>query len=138
MQQLPALIAQKQIDIAGGTLSGSGTITGSVQNAGTVSPSTTSGVLEISGAYQQTSSGVLSSVITGTTPGTKFGQLSVGAQATLAGTLKVNTGNGFTPGHGQAFAVLLYHTRSGTFATLTGHPTYTIAYRATAAKVKYP
>ena len=131
------LIAQKEIDIAGGTLSGSGTITGSVHNAGTVSPSTTGGVLDITGAYQQTSSGVLSSVITGTTPGTKFGQLSVGAQATLAGTLKVNTGSGFTPAHGQAFAVLLYHTRSGTFGTLTGHPTYTIAYRATAAKVKY-
>jgi hypothetical protein len=132
------LIAQKEIDIAGGTLSGSGSITGSVQNAGTVSPSTTTGVLDITGAYQQTSSGVLSSVITGTTPGTKFGQLSVGAQATLAGTLKVSTGNGFTPAHGQTFAILLYHTRSGTFATLTGHPTYTVAYRATAAKVKYP
>ena len=108
-----------------------------MHNDGTISPSTTGGVLNISGAYQQTSSGVLSSVITGTTPGTKFGQLSVGGQATLAGTLKVSTGGGFTPAHGQAFAVLLYHTRSGTFGTRSGHPPYTIAYRATAAKVIY-
>jgi hypothetical protein len=132
-----SLAAQKEIDIAGGTLSGFGSITGSVHNDGTISPSTTGGVLSISGAYEQTSSGVLSSVVTGTTPGTKFGQLSVGGQATLAGTLKVSTGGGFTPAHGQAFAVLLYHTRSGTFTTRSGHPAYTIAYRATAAKVIY-
>jgi hypothetical protein len=130
--------AQKEIDIAGGTLSGSGAINGSVHNDGTVSPSTTGGVLTITGTYQQTRSGVLSSVITGTTPGTKFGQLSVSGQATLAGTLKVSTGGGFIPGHGQAFSVLLYHSRSGTFATLSGHPTYTVAYRATAAKAVYP
>ena len=133
-----SLSAAKQINIAGGTLSGFGTITGSVQNDGTVSPSTTGGVLKITGAYHQTSSGVLSPVITGTSPGTQFGQLSVSGQATLAGTLKVNTGGGFTPAHGQAFSVLLYHSRSGTFATLSGHPTYTVAYRATAAKVVYP
>lgn len=133
-----SLASAKQINIAGGTLSGFGTITGSVQNDGTVSPSTTGGVLKITGAYHQTSSGVLSSIITGTSPGTQFGQLNVGGQATLAGTLNVSTGGGFTPGHGQAFSVLLYHTRSGTFATRSGHPSYTIAYRATAAKVIYP
>ena len=133
-----SLSAAKQINIAGGALSGFGTITGSVQNDGTVSPSTTGGVLKITGAYHQTSSGVLSPVITGTSPGTQFGQLSVGGQATLAGTLKVNAGGGFIPAHGQAFSVLLYHSRSGTFATRSGHPTYTVAYRATAAKVVYP
>ena len=88
--------------------------------------------------YNQTSAGTLSSVITGTTPGTKFGQLSVGGKATLAGTLKVNTGNGFVPGHGQSFSVLLYHTRSGMFGTLTSTPAYTVNYTATAANVVYP
>jgi hypothetical protein len=105
---------------------------------GTVAPSTTGGVLKITGGYNQTSAGTLSSVITGTTPGTKFGQLSVGGKATLAGTLKVNTGNGFVPGHGQSFSVLLYHTRSGMFGTLTGTPAYTVNYAATAANVVYP
>ena len=133
-----SLSAAQQISIAGGTLSGFGTITGSVRNAGTVSPSTTGGVLTISGTYQQTSAGVLTSVITGTSPGTKFGQLSIGGKATLAGTLKVNTGNGFTPAHGSSFSVLLYHSRSGTFATLAGSPSYSVTYSATAAKVVYP
>jgi hypothetical protein len=133
-----AVTAAKQMNIAGGTLSGFGTITGSVLNGGTVAPSTTGGVLKITGGYNQKSSGVLSSVITGTTPGTKFGQLSVGGKATLAGTLKVNTGNGFVPSHGEAFSVLLYHTRSGTFSALTGTPAYSVSYTATAAKVVYP
>ena len=133
-----SITAQKQMNINKGTLSGFGTITGSVLNGGTVAPSTTGGVLKISGGYNQTSAGTLSSVITGTTPGTKFGQLSVGGKATLAGTLKVNTGNGFVPGHGQSFSVLLYHTRSGMFGTLTGTPAYTVNYTATAANVVYP
>jgi hypothetical protein len=133
-----AVTAAKQMNIAGGTLSGFGTITGSVLNGGTVAPSTTGGVLKITGAYNQKSTGTLSSVITGTTPGTKFGQLSVGGKATLAGTLKVSTGNGFVPGHGQSFAVLLYHSRAGTFGTLTGTPTYSVSYTATAANVVYP
>ena len=133
-----SLSAAQQVSIAGGTLSGFGTITGSVRSAGTVSPSTTGGVLTVSGTYQQTSAGVLSSVITGTSPGTKFGQLSVGGQATLAGTLKVSTGNGFTPSHGESFSVLLYHSRSGKFTTLSGSPAYTVTYTSTAAKVVYP
>jgi hypothetical protein len=133
-----AVTAAKQMNIAKGTLSGFGTITGSVLNGGTVAPSTTGGVLKITGAYNQQSAGTLSSVITGTTAGTKFGQLSVGGKATLAGTLKVNTGNGFVPGHGQSFSVLLYHTRSGMFGTLSGSPAYTVSYTATAANVVYP
>jgi hypothetical protein len=132
-----SITAQQQMNIKG-TLSGFGTITGSVLNGGTVAPSTTGGVLKISGGYNQTSAGTLSSVITGTTPGTKFGQLSVGGKATLAGTLKVNTGNGFVPSHGESFSVLLYHTRSGMFGTLSGTPAYTVTYTATAANVVYP
>jgi hypothetical protein len=133
-----AVSAARQMNIAGGTLSGFGTITGSVQSSGTVAPSTTGGVLKITGGYTQKSSGTLSPVITGTTPGTKFGQLSVGGKATLAGTLKVSTGNGFVPSHGEAFSVLLYHSHSGTFSTLTGTPAYSVSYTATAAKAVYP
>jgi hypothetical protein len=132
-----ALSAAMPIHINGGTLSGSGKITGSVRNGGTVSPSTTGGVLKISGAYRQTRTGVLISVITGTAPGTKFGQLAVGGRATLAGTLKASPGNGFST-RGKSFAVLLYHGRSGKFGTLSGRPAYTVTYAATAAKAVYP
>jgi hypothetical protein len=48
------------------------------------------------------------------------------------------TAIGFVPSHGQAFSVLLYQTRSGTFATLSGSPPYSVSYTATAAKVVYP
>ena len=132
-----ALSAAQQIHINGGTLSGSGAIIGSVRNGGTLSPSTTGGVLKISGAYRQTRTGMLTSVITGTAPGTKFGQLAVGGRATLAGTLKVSPGNGFSP-RGKSFSVLLYHGRSGKFGTLSGRPAYTVTYAATAAKAVYP
>ena len=62
----------------------------------------------------------------------------MGGKATLAGTLKASTGNGFVPAHGASFSVLLYHTRSGTFGTLSGSPSYTVSYTATAANVVYP
>jgi hypothetical protein len=66
------------------------------------------------------------------------GEFSAGSGLSGGGTLQVNTGGGFTPAHGQAFSVLVYHSRSGTFATLSGHPTYTVAYSATAARAVYP
>jgi hypothetical protein len=34
--------------------------------------------------------------------------------------------------------VLLYHSRSGMFGTLSGSPAYTVSYTATAGKVVYP
>jgi hypothetical protein len=132
-----SLSAAMGIDIAGGTLSGFGTITGSVLNNGIVAPSTTGGVLKITGSYKQTTAGKLAIVITGTKPGTKFGQLAVGGHATLAGTLHVSTGSGFTPKHHQAFAILLYHARSGTFTTHSGAPAYTLTYGTTLTKAVF-
>ena len=83
--------------------------------------------------------GVLTAALLGPAAASaSFGQLSVGGKATLAGTLKVNTGNGFVPSHGQSFSVLLYHTRSGMFGTRSGTPAYTVTYTATAANVVYP
>jgi len=132
-----SLSAPMGIDIAGGTLTGFGTITGSVVNSGAVAPSTTGGVLKITGSYQQTSRGKLVIVITGTKPGAKFGQLAVGGHATLAGSLSVSTGSGFKPRHHQPFAVLLYHARSGAFTTHSGAPAYTLAYGATVTRVVF-
>ena len=132
-----SLSAAKQVDIAGGTLSGFGTVTGSVLNGGTVNPSTAGGPLHITGTYQQTNKGELLSVISGTKPGVQFGQLDVGGGATLAGTLHADTGSGFTPGHRQAFAVLVCHNRSGKFAGKSGRPVFGLTYSATAASVVY-
>jgi hypothetical protein len=60
------------------------------------------------------------------------------ARTVTDGSLKVNTGNGFVPSHEEAFSVLLYHSRSGMFGTLSGSPAYTVSYTATAGKVAYP
>ncbi len=133
-----SLSAVQPVDIAGGTLSGFGTVTGSVVNEGTVSPSTTGGLLRITGAYKQTNKGELLSVITGTKPGVQFGQLDVGGGATLAGSVHAETGSGFTPRHRQSFTVLVCHGRSGKFATTTGQPSFSVMYSATAAKVVFP
>jgi hypothetical protein len=132
-----ALSAVQPIDIAGGTLSGSGKITGSVLSSGTVAPATTGGVLKISGAYHQTGKGVLKSVITGTKPGSKFGQLVVGGKATLAGTVWAQTAHGFRPRRGQAFAILLCHSRSGRFTHKRGTPAFSVQYRSGSVRVKY-
>ncbi|HEY2307183.1 MAG TPA: hypothetical protein VGI05_15000 [Streptosporangiaceae bacterium] len=52
--------------------------------------------------------------------------------------MTLGIGNGFVPTHGASLPVLLYHTRSGTFGTLSGSPAYTVSYTATSANVVYP
>jgi hypothetical protein len=133
-----SLSAAKQVDIAGGTLTGFGAVNGSVVNEGTVAPSTSGGVLKITGTYEQTSKGELLSVITGTKPGANFGQLNVGSHASLSGTLHVDAGSGFTPGHRLSVAVLVCQGRRGKFAGMSGGPNFSVAYSTTGAKVVYP
>jgi hypothetical protein len=117
-------------------LAGHGTITGSVVNGGTVNPSTTAGILTITGSYQQTKSGTFASVLTGTTPGKKFGQLVVSGAASLAGTVKVTTASHFMPKKGQSFQVLRFHSRAGTFGTKSGTPKYTVSYSGS-VRIRY-
>ena len=111
-------------------------MTGSVLNGGTLNPSTAGGPLHITGTYQQTNKGELLSVISGTKPGVQFGQLDVAA-ARHCGKPHADTGSGFTPGHRQAFAVLVCHNRSGKFAGKSGRPVFGLTYSATAASVVY-
>lgn len=81
---------------------------------------------------------MLTSTITGTSAGSKFGQLVVQAAATLAGTLDVSTGGGFKPKAGEAFVVLKYKSHTGKFATTSGSPHYTVTYQKADAEVVYP
>ncbi len=112
------------VNIAGGTLTGHGKITGSVVNAGTVSPASTGGPLTIAGAYQQLKKGVFATAVSST----GFGQLVVTGAATLAGTLKAAAGGHFKPKHGQSFQVMRYKARTGKFTTISGKPTYRVSY----------
>jgi hypothetical protein len=118
--------------------SGTATITNlAFTNSGTIK--ITSGTLFAGNpGYHQISGGALVLAITGTKPGSQFGQLQVGGLATLAGALRVSTAGGFVPKHGQSFAVVLFRTRSGQFSSKAGTPSFTVAYGATAAKVEYP
>jgi hypothetical protein len=106
-------------NIQAGTLMGAGTITGNVTNAGQVSPGNSPGSLTITGNYTQSSGGTLNVEIGGTGAG-QFDRLQVSGTATLDGTLKITTLNGFSPSPGNSFQVLTFAARSGDFATVNG------------------
>jgi hypothetical protein len=117
------------LNIQGGTLSGTGTITGNVQNAATLAPGLSPGVLNINGNYTQLASGTLAIEIGGTSAGAQYDQLNVSGTATLAGALDTTLINSFNPGFNDAFVVLTYGTRSGTFGVVNG-ASFTPAYNA--------
>jgi hypothetical protein len=103
----------------GGLLTGAGTITGSLSNNATVSPGNGVGLLTVSGSYTEGPNAHLQVVLAGTSAGSSYDQLSVGAAAKLAGALEVAYGNGFTPVVGNVFSVVSCGTRSGAFSSLT-------------------
>ncbi len=106
----------------GGTLAGTGTVIGDVTSSGLVqvgspSPALSAGVLTINGNYTQNAQGVLGIELGGTTPKTGYGQLAVSGVATLNGLLGVGIIGGFAPAAGDAFALLLDGSVSGTFTS---------------------
>jgi uncharacterized repeat protein (TIGR01451 family) len=130
----------------GGVLDGSGTITGDLVNAGTVSPEAvplvtglrvgtastgsgpahrltpssnpnTIGTINVTGNYSQTSSGTLQIDIDGAT---SADQLVVGGTTTLDGTLSVALLNSYVPANGTTWqAVTSTGIVNGTFASYT-------------------
>lgn len=107
------------VDIHSGTLSGVGTVGGSViNNGGLVGPGTSSGVLTIDNDYTQGAGGTLAIEIGGTLPGAAYDRLIVGGMANLAGTLNVSLVNGFTPSVGATFDILDFNTLAGDFSDL--------------------
>jgi hypothetical protein len=114
------------VDIRGGRLTGEGTITGDVQNAGTIdlgSPDPTrfpAGTLNIGGNYTQTASSVLVVKVGQQGSDLRSDLLNVGGTATLDGTLNIVRINHFTPQAGDVFVPLSFGDRSGDFATVNG------------------
>ena len=109
----------------GGMVSGSGVLnaaSGTFMNQGVVAPGMSStGVLDVTGDFTQTSSGDLIIEIAGsTTPGQDFDQLAVSGQAVLAGGLVVDLINGFTPMPGNVIPVLTADEVVGGFTDYTG------------------
>lgn len=117
--------------LQGGTLLGSGTVSGKLNNtAGRVQPGMSAGVITVSGTYTQGAAAALDIEIGGPNPG-DFDTLNVTGAATLAGELHVAKINGYNPGGGASFVVLTASSINGAFATLTGAPGFSVSYTPT-------
>jgi hypothetical protein len=136
------LTSTTPLSIKGGTVQGTGTITGGMTSvAGHIVPGQSPGLLTVAGNYIQQAQGSLDVEIGGTVAGTQYDQLNVaavGGAATLGGRLNVALANGFVPALGQAFTIVNALSRTGTFAT-TSFPgigcglTWAVSYTATTA-----
>ncbi len=108
-------------DMQGGLLTGEGTITGDVANAGgTTAPGLSVGILDIDGDYTQATGGTLEIEIAGLTQASEYDLLTVSGVATLAGNLEVIIStNGFTPAPGDSFQILTAGSVGGEFDTVS-------------------
>jgi hypothetical protein len=110
------------IDIEGGVLKGNGTITGTVHNAGQLSPGFSPGAITIAGNYTQTASGAYAVEIGGPGAGTQYDQVTVSGAAALGGILNVSLVNGYMPHVGDTFTILHDTSGSAVTGTLAGLP----------------
>ena len=113
------------LSFQGGTLIGTGAITGTVNNSGgTVSPNslvgTPAGTMIFNGSYTQGTGGAIKVDIGGQTPGIDFDKISFLSRPTFSGTLNISVTNGYSPNIGDRFQVLDYTARTGNFTTLNG------------------
>lgn len=99
-----------------GTLQGSGTINGDLQNdaGGTVSPGNSPGTLTVDGTYTQAAGSSLLMEIGGTSAGT-YDTLSVGGAFTAGGTFDIDLINGFNPVAGNSWDLLDFASANGSF-----------------------
>jgi hypothetical protein len=113
------LAAGTIVDLQGGILSGTGSINGNVQNAGLieVGGAGSAGLLTIKGDYAQTAKGNLNLEL-GSLDSGEFDQLQITGTANLDGTLNVTLLDSFLAREGDAFQVLTFGSRTGTFASV--------------------
>jgi len=114
------LSATGGVDLQGGSLTGSGTISANVTNGAQVSPGSSTGKLSVNGNYTQSHDGALTIEIGGTVAGNQLDQLTVSGTATLDGTLNIVLLGEYRPTLNTSFEVLTYGGRSGDFATTNG------------------
>ncbi len=112
-----AAVVANMIEIgAPGVVTGSGRLSGGVDNAGRVEPGHSIGRLDVEGGYSQAGEGVLLVELGGNRPEKSFDVLAVGQSATLDGVLDVRMVQSFSPEHGDSFTVLTCAAREGQFA----------------------
>jgi len=116
-----ATLQTETLSVDGGTLTGNGTVAGTVDNNAVVAPGASPGTLTIDGDFVQSSDGMLKIELAGTTPGTQYDRVLVTGSVNLDGTLSVTT-SGFTPAAGNAFQILTFGSRlyNSTFDVMNG------------------
>ncbi|HEX9982410.1 MAG TPA: hypothetical protein VGF69_04025 [Thermoanaerobaculia bacterium] len=117
-----SIAAVAPLNLTGGTLTGFGTITGSVSNNGAnVAPgdAASTATIHLTGSYAQGSTGTMTLKVGGNAAGT-FDVFHVDDDLLLGGTLAVNLPGPYIPGNGDVYDVLLFSgTRTSDFATKT-------------------
>jgi hypothetical protein len=101
--------------LAGGLLTGWGTVWADVTNAATIRPARSNGVLAINGKYEQLLGGRMEFELAGNTPGTDQSRLNIAGTATLRGSIGLHWGEGYLPEPGTDFPVMTFASRQGEF-----------------------
>ena len=101
----------------GGTITGSGTVAGDLENPGaTVAPGNSPGTLTISGDFTQGPAGTLQVEIAGTGSNSQHDVLAVGGELRADGTLEVLLTGGYQPAAGERFDILDFGNFQGQFS----------------------
>lgn len=125
------------LQLNGGTLDGSGTVTGDVANSGgSIVPGGASavGTINVTGNYTQ-GAGANTNVELASLA--SYDMLNVSGSVTLDGTLNVALLSGFQPANGNVFDPLTFASRTGDFATknlptwASGHGSFNASYTPT-------
>ncbi len=116
-----ATLQTATLSLNGGSLTGNGTVAGTVANHATVSPGASPGTMTVTGDYVQGPDGTLEIQLGGTTPGTQYDRLLVSGSVNLGGTLNVTTTNSFTPTAGNSFQIITFGSQLyNSFAVMNG------------------
>lgn len=115
------ILVNNLMEISGGLVSGTGTITGDVQSTGEFTPGFGVGVITVDGSYDQAGPGSLTVEIGGEgDPCSQLDLLDITGTAVLGGALHIVLIDGCQPELGQQFEVLSYGARVGEFENITG------------------
>jgi len=127
------------INASAKTLKGNGTFSSDValNNAATVAPGSSPGILTVAGNYTQ-GAAALDIEIGGTTPGTGHDRLVVTGTAAISGTLNATEINGFDPQSFTSIDILTASSVTGTFSQVNLPPLWSVQYAANKVSlVKY-
>jgi len=106
------------IDLEGGLLTGTGTVSADVVNNGAVSPGNSAGRLHVEGTYEQSAGSALLADILGPDANDDYDVLQVSGHAALGGTLILSMPGPFSADLGAFFSVVEAGTISGRFASV--------------------